>query len=307
MASNSELTDSRPCPLTGSPGRIIRIRTGAELVAEYRRYFGLALPEALRSAYFDQDFAEYCSTRSGLHWFSPPVCAGPEFYEYLGHELPWYYSPKTWDKEHALHVLRRLGSRSLFEAGCGNGGLLRQAQAEGLHVAGSEINATPGALARTSGLAVFAPDSIPTDCPADALVMIQVLEHIVNPLGFVVDLLRRIRPRHLLVAVPAHDTLLGRTTDPLVWPPHHVTLWSAGALAALAARLSGRLIEVSYEPLTWDRFRAVAGVQAGGRLAGLPSSRHPRRLALAYRLGRLMRCAWARRAHTVFGVIAFGS
>lgn len=300
-----ETEQRHTCLLTGLPGYVRRTRTGVDLAAAYKAHFNLTIPERLTAAYFQGTFSECECRKSGLRWYEPATAAGSDFYEFLSESLEWYYSPITWDKAHALTTLKRIGAKSIFEAGCGAGHLLKAARAAGLSVEGSELNAAQHAAALASGLRVHSVDTLPASCPADAMVMLQVLEHITHPLEFTRDLVERIRPRHLLIAVPGHETLLGVTTDPLVWPPHHISSWSHQSFAILADKLGATLREVSYEPLDWSRFQAAASRETEGRLPGLPSVTHPRRLRLAYRIGRLLRRPWAMRAHTVFAVLEF--
>jgi SAM-dependent methyltransferase len=294
---------SSVCPLTGAGGVVRRTRTGSDLLQSYQSRFGLTIPASLATAYFDHTFSEHECPGSGLRWFTPGIVGGSDFYEFLAKSLPWYYSAESWDKKHALAVLQRLGCRSMFEVGCGSGALLRAASAAGLTVAGTELNVIQIEAARRAGLAVYAPDKIPATLTADALVMLQVLEHVPRPLEFTVDLVRQVRPRHLLIAVPGFETLLGRTSDPLVWPPHHISFWSARAFAKLAELIGAELVEVTYQPLAWPWFAAVVGTEPDGHLPGLPPLRYRRFLRFAYALGRCLRRPWALRAHTIFAVL----
>jgi len=298
---------SAVCPLTGASGNVRQTRTGGELLQAYETHFGLTIPPTLAAAYFEHTFSEHECPSSGLRWFTPAVVGGADFYEFLSKSLPWYYHADTWDKKHALAVLRQLGCRSMFEAGCGSGELLRAAIATGLSAAGSELNALQIESAGRAGLTVYAPDDIPDTLSVDALVMLQVLEHVPRPLEFTRALVRRVRPHYLLIAVPAFETLLGRTTDPLVWPPHHISFWSARALAKLAGAMGADLVEVAYEPLAWPQFAAIAGGEPQGRLFYFPPLRFRRCLWLTYQIGRCLRRRWALRAHTVFGVFKFPS
>ena len=66
---------SDKCPLTGSPGRKLRLRLPDELADCYRTYFRHALPEVFVQKYFQQPVQEYECPASGLRWFSPAMLA----------------------------------------------------------------------------------------------------------------------------------------------------------------------------------------------------------------------------------------
>lgn len=288
---------ANPCPLTGLEGRLVATRDGADLAAALAR-LGAAPPEPLRRKYYAVPRRRWHCARSGLTWFEPAIVADGDFYEHLARELPWYYSGDRWDQRVALELLRAHGARDLLEIGCGPGAFLRAARARGLAGRGLELNATAAAAARAEGLDVTTDETAAFAAPADALVLLQVLEHLPDPLAVLKNWIRRARPRLLLVAVPASDTLLGRLGDPLVWPPHHLTLWSRRALRRLGRALDATLLAEAASPLDWASFRRALANEPGGRLRGLPPLSHPLRLRLVFELARLLRLTWARRAHT---------
>lgn len=301
LANHSAAGEIR-CPLTGELGVPRAQRSGKELEQLYKSHFGLTFPPELSETYFRSDITEYESDNGGLRWFVPGALGQSDFYEFLSSALPWYYGTDSWDKQYALTVLRRLGCKSVFEAGCGSGRFLRSAAADGIKVAGSEINRFEVAAARAAGLTVYTPDQVAGSGEAEALVMLQVLEHVPRPLDFVKQLIRETRPEYLLVAVPCFETLLGRTSDPLSWPPHHISFWSEQALRRLSTNLDATLIDVGYQPLDWRSFSERVHAEPGQKLMHFPVWRHTTLLRLSYQLCRLLRRPWVLRAHTVFGV-----
>ncbi len=124
----------------------------------------------------------------------------------------------------------------LLEIGCGYGYFLTEARAHFSHLTGTDYS--PGALeqARKTGATVYLGglESVPSEETFDAAVMLQVLEHLYDPLDFLNRLRERLRPRgSLAVAVPNLASplrlLLGRR-----WPsykiPEHVAYYEQSTL-----------------------------------------------------------------------------
>lgn len=246
---------SERCPLSDSPGIPLRCRRGSELAECYQWYFGDALPKETVNRYFSQDIQEYVSPDSDLRWFSPAPVAGPDFYQLMSRRYSWYYTDATWDKHYARSLFRRLGVSRFVEVGCGDGIFLSMARSVGVEGVGVETNPAAIATARAQGLEVVdaeAFDGSQSGC--DALVMLQVLEHVPEPLSFVRSYVSRCNPEKLIIAVPCHETLLSSVSDPLAWPPHHVTMWSEKSFRYLGECLGYDLVHTAYPPMTYSRF-----------------------------------------------------
>ena len=290
------------CPVTGLPGIAGRSLPGTELVRRYEGYFGLRLPDEIAGRYFRGNFVEYASAESGLRWYDPPVVAGAEFYELLGRAFPWYYGA-GWDKRLALEVLESRGVRSVAEIGCGRGWFVGEVQRRGTPVFGVELNEAAVREARLAGLPVFRVDEeIPAGQGApEAVCLFQVVEHLTDPVGFLQDVIGRHAPRWILLSAPCHEALLGRLSDPLSWPPHHLTSWSERGMRHLAERIGCVVVQVRHDRLAWEEFRAfmareqaVGGAPASG-LAGLSRA--------GWHWQRLRGRRWARSRHSVFALL----
>ena len=261
-----ETRDSDRCPLTGTEGHGLRNRSGRELAEAYKIHFGNDLPEALVSRYFGKDVKEYQSSASGLRWFSPAAIAGEEFYQMLSSTYPWYYAPSTWDKHYALKLLKNQKIQNFVEVGCGDGIFLEMANSIGISGLGVETNGEALAAVSAKGLRAVLPDSF--EKPAngvEALVMLQVLEHVPDPLGFMRHYVELCRPKQLVIAVPCHETLLAHVSDPLAWPPHHVTMWSEQAFHCLGELIDYKVSHSAYPPMTYLRFVQLFSHEKGGK------------------------------------------
>ncbi len=261
-----EIRESDRCPLTGAKGEPLRNYSGQELANAYETHFGKALSPELVTRYFEQNVQEFHSSSSGLRWFSPAVIAGEEFYQLLDASYPWYYTKSTWDKHYAVRILKQLGVANFVEIGCGDGAFLEMASAAGLKGIGVDTNRVALEKLTAKGYNGLLPEAFTKpDENVDALVMLQVLEHVPEPLEFVRHYVKCCDPNRIIIAVPSHETLLARVSDPLAWPPHHVTMWSQRAFECLGELTGYTLSHTAYPPMTYLRFVQLFNHEDGGQ------------------------------------------
>jgi SAM-dependent methyltransferase len=286
------------CPLSGSPGRLVATRQGADLLRALQRR-GAHPNEDHRVAYYEQNYERWHCQRSGLTWFSPAIEAAPSFYEFLSRCFSWYYASNRWDHRIALSMLQEACCRTFIEVGCGPGSFLRAARSAGIAGIGVESNVSAAEQAAQDGLEVFSQASDVTVArTVDALVLLQVLEHWCDPVATLRTLIAQLQPRWLLVSVPVSDSLLGVLSDPLVWPPHHQTLWSARALRVLGRILAAREIRQEAEPLTLSHFSLALSHEPAGAQTVLPQLGSWAGVRTRFILGRATGQSWSRWAHT---------
>ena len=291
------------CLLTGQPGHILRTCRPEDLIASYQHYLGVALPPALAAKYCTQTITEYQCDASGLRRYSPAHLADSDLYEWLDAAFDWYYEGNTWDFATALRLLHKYGVRSFIEPGCGSGRFLKAARHSGIDGTGVEINEAALASCRAAGLDVLHADEADRAALApDVLVSLQSLEHMSDPLGLLRDYLGRFPARTLIVSTPCHEAILGYTSDPLSWPPHHATAWSRQAYETLARLLGYRLVEVHYDGLNFGRFGKMMAQEPTGRFEGLDVPRGGLRRWLAFQRARWSSVRWARSRHSILGV-----
>lgn len=242
------------CPLTSSEGVPLRQVAGSELANRFSSHVGITLSDKLRRRYFHNDFTEFESASSGLRWFSPAVVADQDFYAFLARECDWYYAPESWDQRLALEFLSNQENPNFAEIGCGPGYFLEAARKQGLNGFGVDINSEALNQAREKNLVVFHPDDDSLPENVDCLCLFQVLEHLPAPLETLRQYIFRMNPNHVIISVPCFESALGYTSDPLCWPPHHVTFWSRKSLETLGDRIGFRLSEINYDPINYRTF-----------------------------------------------------
>lgn len=182
-----------------------------------------------------------------LQFADPMAAPDRDFYEthalYCGPESR-YTSPRllNWDQRAFLRDRPRPGG-ALLEVGCGTGYFAEAARRAGYRVTGVDPSRTQLELARRRfglddlhavTLADFARGAAPASF--DVVTAFQVLEHVVDPLGFIGEARRLLRSGgYLAVGVP-HWRAWRLFRDPLDAPPNHLTRWSRRSLGVALAR-----------------------------------------------------------------------
>ena len=292
------------CPLTGKAGVVLRMRRSSELAGSYATHFGAALPDAIVAKYFTADVTEYYSSASGLRWYSPAVLGDGDYYSTLNSLYSWYYNPASWDKLEALAQIRNGGGGSVVEMGSGSGWLLEQLRDHGISATGVEINAEAVSDCRNRGLDVLFPnelDTRPGGC--DSLCLLQTIEHVEEPVALLKEAIRQLNPRTLVMSAPCFESLLGYTSDPLSWPPHHATAWSARAFRTLAEILNYRIATITYSPISFSGLRQRLQTESPGGISGIPDIADDWMGKLKFIAARILRRHWACRGHSIFVVM----
>ncbi|MGX5819820.1 class I SAM-dependent methyltransferase [Chitinophaga lutea] len=239
-------------PLTGRPARLSDSIDVQQIIQLYRD-MGMDV-----AGYFAgmQQVHVYACPDTGFRFFHPASLAGnAAFYEDLQRIYPEYY-PLKW--EHRVAAQEVSPGNRVLDIGCGDGGFLRLVmdQVKDVQVHGLEFNAMAMKKARAKGIAVTS-DRIETfaaERPAsfDVVASFQVLEHVTDVTSFLQAAIACLKPGgKLIIGVPNnHPWLYGSDKlHTLNLPPHHMGLWSAGALSAIAPLFGLRLRDTRPEPL----------------------------------------------------------
>lgn len=157
-----------------------------------------------------------------------------------------------------LALLRRRapGARDLLEIGSGYGLFLAAARDSGYRVRGVELSQTGVAHAREQlGLDVFCGQL--ADAPvetADIICAFDTIEHVPNPVEFLTEVRRRLRPGGtVLLSLPYFDSLPAQLLGKHWWtlkPEQHITHFTARTLQLVAARAGLAVTTVIRNPLS---------------------------------------------------------
>ena len=256
------------CPVCGGerPRRVVeRFRNGAfaECVA-CGVHFAETKGADLRAYYRDI----WSDGNLGCDPYAEKVAAAhdPEKLEDLLSTVPRF----RW----AVRQLRRLsrGARVL-DAGCGEGAVLWAARQLGFDPHGCDLAEPAVRLARglvaTENVHVGTIDDLPDASGSfDAVIALEVLEHLPDPRAFLERAAALLKPSGtLLLSMPNRYRVfavlkraLGKPHSSTDYPPHHLTRWSAGALRRLLRRSFGevRVGSLPYHAANWPGRAAAA-------------------------------------------------
>ncbi|CAD5371287.1 Methyltransferase type 12 [Rubrivivax sp. A210] len=266
-----------PCRLCGqalpAEGETV---TAADIEALYRQDLGMdlaALGCAPPAARYHLLQCPGCRLRQ----FSPDWVAPPAVYRAL-QVHPWYYQADKSEFRAAAAQIRP--GQAVLEVGCGSGKFHRFLPPRVAYL-GLESNTEALAQARAQGLDVRSLDlqRLAERDPErfDVALAFQVLEHVPQPLAFLQDLARCVRPGGLvIVSVPADDSFLGREVNNVLnMPPHHCTRWPDATLARLPALLGLQAVQALNEALAPGHGRADALARVLRGVARLVGRRTP--------------------------------
>ena len=285
------------CGICGRSCRPLRRRAPDELAGAYQTYFGKSLPCEIVARYFTVPNVEFHCSACDMRWYGPGSLGDGDFYGTLGHMFDWYYAPDSWDKQAALAHITARKAATVVDVGCGDGAFLACLRARNITAIGLDINRQAVEAGRARGLDVFLPDDSPVRS-CDVLCLFQTIEHLDRPIQALQDQIARYAPRELLVSAPTFRSLLGYSSDPLAWPPHHRSAWSRRGFESLARKLGLRLRAVWYEGLTIESYRDISGREPQGRIAGLPAP-DGRLGRMAFHCARHLGRDWASRRHSI--------
>lgn len=241
------LPKSVPSPLTGKPSRLVRVLPTGPLVEAYLDRFQY---DARHNFAGVPEVGLYLC-ESGLKFFFPFSVAGDEsLYKRLQH-FDWNYKEDKWEHEVAAAYVR--ASDHVLDIGCGEGNFLHKAQALGAHAHGIELNGSAAEVARGKGIKIHQGllEDHASGIEYDLVTSFQVLEHVTQPLQFIRDALRLLRPGgRLLIGVPNDDGFLRLDDDAVLnRPPHHMSLWTRESLIALGSIVKVEVQSIEVEPL----------------------------------------------------------
>lgn len=290
------------CPLCCQPGKVLRKREAMDLSASYFTYFQSKLPDDIVRKYFLSPVIEFLCRKCAIRYYQPCNLGEGDFYDVLGKLFPWYYGSESWDKRAAFNYLKTLGKVRVVEVGCGTGAFLECLRDNKIECMGIDLNGKAVEEARAKGLAAYLPSQLP-EVTCDVLCMFQTIEHVESPVSFLLDYIQQLRPINILLSAPCFESLLGHTSDPLSWPPHHATCWSARAFRVLAERVNRKVIYVQYDSLDYRTFQDRQMREISGRISGLPRLPPNRFGKLLFAILQSMGFNWSNRCHSIIVVM----
>lgn len=229
------------CPITGEPGRWVQWLPTRTLRWLWRVGFHANVDRLVG----DLPRLGLWESPSGLMFFDPPIAGDRKFYDdvYTAFGMHERLSGEGVVRPDFVYAARwLLPGMKVLDVGCGEGGL--QHSLPGVDYWGLDMNfggKRPQILSET-----IAEHAVRLPNHYDAVCAFQVAEHVADPLGFVRDLLKALKPGgQLLVSVPLWPAPVTAIPNFLLnAPPHHLSWWNERALRALCDRLGLTCCEV---------------------------------------------------------------
>ena len=227
----------------------------------------------------------------GFRFYDPEFAGSAGFYEEL--MVKKTYPLGSPEFGHAIEFAARHGIREVLDVGGGEGAFLDLAARAGLRTSGVELNRNASEVAAAKGHRMFNKylEEIrleELDGGTELLTLFQVVEHVPDPVGFVVSAARLVKPGGFIsIAVPSDRRMLGLLeNDPADWPPHHVSRWRPADLRFLGERAGLELVEEGANPLFGNSIPWACELHDKLETAlGRPRLRIPRPLIRAASLG----------------------
>jgi 2-polyprenyl-3-methyl-5-hydroxy-6-metoxy-1,4-benzoquinol methylase len=216
----------------------------------------------------DDPVTLYTCESCGFGQFHPVLPGTENFYKAIADVD--YYNKDKWEFEIAAKEISKSGALSILDVGCGSGlflDYLRQ-RLPGTSLCGYELNEELLNLLAQRGYRTLPVDpasfSAVQNAPLqfDAICMLQVLEHVEDPVAFLETFLPLLKPGGLLIiTTPNSEGPIKAFPKALTEvPPHHTTRWTERSFRALLGSHALQVETVLLEPLPdylWDSYLPV--------------------------------------------------
>lgn len=157
--------------------------------------------------------------------------------------LPWFYPGRPAELDFSVMWLKAGSRGRLLDVGAGSGWLVEHMNALGWQAEGLDFDPQSVASARTRGL-VFHQGGLPqqnfAEAAFDAVTMSHCIEHVHDPLAWLVEVRRILKPGGRLALATPNNASFGHATFGESWfaldPPRHLHLFNSAAMTTLMRR-----------------------------------------------------------------------
>lgn len=257
---NENVKQIQDCPICGQ--HTFSITTARYDVADILRRWEAEVPMTFQKTVWDEhtnlnikEVSLYECASCTFKMFLPPLVGSENFYADIMSN--WSYQEEKWEFFRAIEILSKdVSSKRFLDFGCGSGfflDLLQRSKVSG-EFNGYEINPGVADLARSKGHTIFSgkfPDVFSDVKPFDVVCAFQVLEHLDEPVKFLLDVKGiMVTGGLLIIGVPNASGPIRHFPNSITeLPPHHLSRWSETAFSHGMDRLGFSIVKMENEPL----------------------------------------------------------
>jgi SAM-dependent methyltransferase len=236
---------------------LVRARLSEAEIAVAWRSIGVSLSPRALEVFGERRWVDLQECGAcGFQHFHPVLPGNGAFYSELQSQLPNYYRPTCTAFERTIGFARQRGLQRVLDVGCGAGAFLDLAREAGLHTHGLELNAQAAAVVAGKGHQVHTCRMNDFGESAkgesfDLVTAFEVVEHVPDPVKFLSEAARLVRPNgYLAISVPNRGGVHRLCPwEPHEWPPHHLTRWRIEDLKRLAVACGLEVVGANREIL----------------------------------------------------------
>lgn len=198
--------------------------------------------------------------------FEPTVEGTAEFYESI--VATDYYNADKWEFNRALSDIRAIGAKRILDVGCGSGlflEFLKKRLPDDSELFGFDLNQQLLDELKSRGFGVLPNnlnllhETMDGQSLFDVICILQVIEHVAEPVEFLKKFLCFLRPGgFLIITTPNAAGPISQFTDSHTEiPPHHLTRWTERTYKAMLPQHGLKINNIELEPLPdylWDSY-----------------------------------------------------
>jgi 2-polyprenyl-3-methyl-5-hydroxy-6-metoxy-1,4-benzoquinol methylase len=229
---------------------LIRKIRASKVIKSYNLYLKIDVKRFFKNTHF---ISLYECKDSGFQFYYPFNTDGDgKFYEDLS-RFEWYYSSWKWEHEQVKKIIKP--EFKILEVGCAKGAFLEKISNQLTQApVGLELNENAVDEGMKKGLNIqnqtLSEHVLVNIGVYDLVCSFQVVEHISDVKGFLLDKVRALNKGGLLVfSVPNNDSFIKNDPFPILnMPPHHMGLWNKKSISFLEKVFPLKLVSLQEEP-----------------------------------------------------------
>jgi len=240
-----QMSPSIKCPICDSDSHSVCSLKADFIRKRLQLYYNEQVPQQLRLVDYEILRCRNCALE-----YAAPLQAGTEsFYQWITSH-PGYYPDERWEWFTVIDQIRKrrpVSTIKVLEIGCGSGKFLEMAQrVPNVRAVGLDTATTSVDTCQSKGLEVYSEtiesflgDSSSQGKGFDFAVAFHCLEHVSGPKEFVTSMLSLLNATGRIFLSTPYSPMSFESTwfDPLNYPPHHLTRWTASSYKELARQL----------------------------------------------------------------------